>query len=174
VGLSAVQGARIAGAGPIIAIDRVEEKLELAEGLGATQTIDAGTDDVAARVLELTGGLGVRHAIEAVGTSATAELAFSILRRGGAATIVGLIPLGHDVSIPGDQLLYEKTLQGSFMGSNRFRIDVPRYVDMYRDGRLNLDDMVTARLSLSEINDGFAMMERGKSARTVVVFDHSG
>lgn len=173
VGLSAVQGARIAGAGPIIAVDTVAEKLELAMRVGATHTV-SGSEDVGVRVREVTDGLGVDHAIEAVGTTATAELAFELLKPGGTATVVGLIPLGEKVRIPGDALLYEKALQGSSMGSNRFRIDVPRYVKMYQDGRLNLDDMITARLDLTEINDGFAMMDGGRAARTIIAFDGVG
>lgn len=170
VGLGAVQGARIAGAATIIAVDRVGEKLELARRLGATHGIVAMGDDIREQVWEITGGRGVAHAIEAIGTTATAELAFAMLRPGGTATVVGLIPLGEKVSVSGVALLDEKRLQGSNMGSNRFRIDVPRYIDMYLDGRLNLDDMVSEHIALSEINEGFAAMRTGRGARRVVVF----
>lgn len=169
VGLSAVQGARIAGSSTIIAIDRVAEKLALAARLGATHTVDASTEDPVETVVEITAGEGVDHAFEAIGSTRTAELAFAVLRRGGTATIIGLIPVGETISIPGYELLDEKRLQGSNMGSNRFRVDIPRYVGMYLDGRLNLDDMVTERLDLEEINEGFDQMRTGKVARNVIV-----
>ncbi len=170
VGLSAVQGARIAGAAPIIAVDVVTEKLALAESLGATHVVNAADEDPVARVREFTGGLGAHHAIEAIGTTSTAEQAFAMIRRGGTATIVGLIP-GQNLTIPTDALFQERRIQGSVMGSNRFRVDTPRYVEMFLDGRLNLDDMVTRHLSLEEINDGFADMRSGRSVRSLIVFD---
>lgn len=170
VGLGAIQGARIAGADTIIAIDRIDEKLQLAKTLGATHLINTTMDDAVARVHAITESFGVHHAFEAVGSTSTAELAFALLRRGGTATIIGLIPAGQ-VRVPSDELFWEKKLQGSVMGSNRFRIDTPRYVDMYLDGRLNLDEMVSDRLGLSEINEGFARMQTGQVAREIVVFD---
>lgn len=170
VGLSSVQGARIAGAWPVIAIDTVADKLALASALGATHTVDAAEVNAVEAVLEITGGMGVHHAIEAIGSKATAEQAFAMLRRGGTATILGLIP-GQHLSIPTDDLFYERRIQGSVMGSNDFRRDTPRYVGMYLDGRLNLDDMVTRRLSLGEINEGFEDMRAGRAVRGLVVFD---
>ncbi|HUF15190.1 MAG TPA: Zn-dependent alcohol dehydrogenase [Acidimicrobiia bacterium] len=171
VGLSAVQGARIAGAGRIIAIDRIAEKLQLAAQMGATHVVDSSREDAVATVKELTDGLGVEKSFEAIGAKTTAEMAFAMLRPGGTATVIGLIPIGQTVEIPGVELLDEKRIQGSNMGSNRFRIDVPRYVEMYLDGRLNLDDMVTDRIALEEINEGFARMRTGRTARIVVDFE---
>ena len=171
IGLGAVQGGRIAGANQVIAIDRIEEKLELARRLGATHTVNAADGDVVAAVRDLTGGAGVHHAFEAIGLTDTAEQAFAMLRRGGTATILGMIPLGRNVSVHGYDLLLEKKLQGSDMGSNRFRVDIPRYVDMYMDGRLLLDEMVTHRLPLDDINEGFAQMLTGKIARNIIVMD---
>lgn len=171
VGLSAVQGARIAGAGAVIAVDVVEEKLAMARSLGATHLVNPAAGDVVDGVIDLTGGLGVDHAIEAVGSASTVEAAFAMLRRGGTATVVGLIPPGNRISLPADGFYWEKKLQGSVMGSNRFRIDTPRYVGMYLDGRLNLDDMVTERLQLDRINEGFAAMRTGRVARSLIVFD---
>jgi S-(hydroxymethyl)glutathione dehydrogenase/alcohol dehydrogenase len=171
VGLSAVQGARIAGAGRIIAIDRIAEKLQLAAQMGATHVVDSSREDAVATVKELTDGLGVEKSFEAIGAKTTAEMAFAMLRPGGTATVIGLIPIGQTVEIPGVELLDEKRIQGSNMGSNRFRIDVPRYVQMYLDGKLNLDDMVTDRIALEEINEGFARMRTGRTARIVVDFD---
>jgi S-(hydroxymethyl)glutathione dehydrogenase/alcohol dehydrogenase len=172
VGLAAVQGARIAGANRIIAVDRVVEKLELAEKMGATHTVNGSeVEDPVREVRAITGKAGVNHALEAIGTARTAEIAFGMLRWGGTATIVGLIPTGQMVSIPGDVLFWEKKLQRSVMGSNRFKTDTPRYVQMYLDGRLNLDDMVSGRIPLEDVNEGFARMETGQDARNVIVFD---
>lgn len=168
VGLSAVQGARITGAAQIIAIDPMPAKLELALALGATDVVES--PDPVAAVKELTGGLGVDHAIECVGTVPTVELAFAMTAPGSTATVVGLIPAGSEVTIPTDLLFYERRLQGSFMGSNDFRRDTPRYVEMYLDGRLDLDAIVTRRMSLEEINDGFDMMKAGESVRSLIVF----
>ncbi len=170
VGLSAVQGARIAGAAPIIAIDTVREKLDIALGFGATHVVDASAEDPVPRVRQMTDGLGVHHAIEAIGRPRTSEQAFGMLRRGGTATIVGLIP-NETLAIPTDRLFYERKIQGSVMGSNDFRRDTPRYVEMFLDGRLNLDDMVTRRLDLESINEGFSDIRAGTAVRGVIIFD---
>jgi S-(hydroxymethyl)glutathione dehydrogenase / alcohol dehydrogenase len=170
IGLSAVQGARIAGANRIIAIDMSESKLELAQQLGATHVVNASSDDPVAAVKDLTGG-GVHHSFEAVGLKQTAEQAYEMLRHGGQATVIGMIPVGTKIEIHGPELLYEKTLTGSNMGSNQFRTDMPRFVDMYLDGRLHLDEMVSKTITLDEINDGFADMKTGNVARSVIVFD---
>ncbi len=116
-------------------------------------------------------GLGVHHVIEAVGRVDTIQDGFRMTRRGGTATVVGLVPAGSVVSIPTDDLFYERRLQGSVMGSNDFRIDVPRYLRMYREGVLNLEDMVTRRIALDEINEGFELMREGASVRVVIDFD---
>jgi len=171
VGLAAVQGARIAGASKVIAVDVVDEKLDLAKTLGATHTVNANDNDPVSRALTMTEGLGVHHAFEALGSKGTIETAFKMLRWGGAATVIGLVPKNTILDIPGDQLFYEKKLQGCNMGSSDFRRDIPKYIDWYLDGRLNLDEMVTARLSLEEINQGFDQMRLGLSARSLVVFD---
>lgn len=171
VGLAAVQAARIAEAGRIIAVDRIAEKLELAERLGATHGVNADTQDPIAEIQDVTDGHGVDHAFEAIGSTATVEMAFHMLRRGATATVIGLVPEGETLRIPASELLWEKRIQGSLMGSNQIRVDLPRYVDMYLDGRLNLDDMVTERLGLEEINQGFASMKTGRVARNLVVFD---
>ena len=171
VGLSAVQGARIAGAAQVVAIDPVPEKLALAKTLGATDVIDASSEDLVEQVIEISDGLGVDHVIEAVGRVESVEKGFAMTRRGGTITVVGLIPGGSEVSIPTDDLFYERRLQGSTMGSNDFKIDVPRYIEMHLDGRLNLDDLVTERISLDQINEGFESMATGKNPRTVIEFD---
>ncbi len=169
VGLNCIQGAAIAGAGKIIAVDRLASKLELARTFGATHLVDASAGDAVERVLEITGG-GVHHSFEAIGLKQTAEQAFAMLGRGGTATVIGMIPVGEVVEIPGSALLHEKKLQGSSMGSNRFRVDMPRLVDLYLDGRLKLDELVSQRIGLEEVNEGFEVMRTGEIARSVITF----
>jgi S-(hydroxymethyl)glutathione dehydrogenase/alcohol dehydrogenase len=169
IGLNVVQGARIAGAARIIAVDMNPAKLELAQEFGATDVIDAsGTDPVKA-VLELSRG-GVHHAFEAIGNKNAAEQAFYMLRQGGTATVIGMIPVGQKIELSGAHFLHERRIQGSNMGSNRFPIDMPRYVDLYMQGRLKLDELVSARIRLDDINDGFAAMKQGTVARSVILF----
>jgi S-(hydroxymethyl)glutathione dehydrogenase/alcohol dehydrogenase len=171
IGLSAVQAARIAGAGMVIVVDVSESKLALARRLGGTHTVDASaTDDVAGAVRDLSGG-GVDYSFEAIGRKATAEQAFEMLDVGGTATIIGMVPGDQRLEIRGMDLLSEKRLQGSMMGSNQFRTDMPRMVAMYLDGRLDLDSMVSATMTLEEVNEGYAMMKRGEIARSVIAFD---
>ncbi len=169
VGLNAVQGAAIAGAGRVIAIDTLPWKLELAREFGATDVVDVAAGDPAEQVRELTGG-GVEYAFEAIGLKIAAEQAFAMLRKGGTATIIGMIPEGQKIELPGSEFLDEKKIQGSNMGSNRFRVDMPRYVDLYMNGRLKLDELVSARISLDAINAGFDAMRRGEVARSVIEF----
>lgn len=170
IGLSAIQGARIAGANRIIAVDRFPSKLELAQTVGATHTVDASTDDPVAFVMYLTDELGADYAFEAVGTKATAEQCFRMLGKGGKAVVIGLIPEGTKVEIDGAALIDEKTLTGSNMGSNQFRTDMPRFIQMYLDGRLLLDEMVSQTISLDDINRGFDDMKSGGVARSVISF----
>jgi S-(hydroxymethyl)glutathione dehydrogenase/alcohol dehydrogenase len=121
-------------------------------------------------VLEMTKG-GVDHSFEAVGLSKTAEQAFGMVKRGGDANIIGMIPIGQTITVPGYMFLGEKKLQGSLMGSNHFPVDMPRLVDMYLAGKLKLDEMVSRRIKLEEVNDAFAEMKTGQIARSVIVFD---
>ncbi len=169
IGLSAIQGARIAGANKIVAVDMIESKLELAQAMGATHIVNASDTDVVAAVKDLTNG-GVHHSFEAVGAKVTAEQAFKMLRRGGQATVIGMIPVGTTVEVHGPELLDEKTLTGSNMGSNQFRTDMPRFVEMYMDGRLRLDEMISKTITLEEINAGFEDMKSGHVARSVIAF----
>jgi S-(hydroxymethyl)glutathione dehydrogenase/alcohol dehydrogenase len=171
VGLNCIQGAAIAGAGKVIAVDRVPFKLDLARQFGATDTVDASQGDPVGQVRALTGGVGVHYAFEAIGMKQTAEQAFGMLRAGGTCTVIGMIPFGESVEIPGYELLSEKKLIGSNMGSNRARVDMPRYIELYLDGRLKLDELVSRRITLDEVNDGFDAMKAGEVARSVIVFD---
>ncbi len=170
IGLAAIQGARIAGANKIIAIDMLDSKLELAQQMGATHIVNAGKEDAVAKVKEITEG-GVHYSFEAVGMKETAEQSFQMLRPGGQATVIGMIPVGTKIELHGPELLSEKTLTGSNMGSNQFRTDMPRFVDMYLDGRLMLDEMVSAHIKLEDINAGFDEMKKGSVARSVIMFD---
>jgi S-(hydroxymethyl)glutathione dehydrogenase / alcohol dehydrogenase len=170
IGLNAIQAAALAGAARIIAIDRIPSKRDLALAFGATDVIDAANVDPVLAVIELTGG-GVDHAFEAIGLAATAQQAYNMLAKGGAATVIGMVPFGEQVAIDGFQLLLEKRLQGSNMGSNRFRVDMPQYVDWYLDGRLKLDELVSAVMPVEKINDGFAALKAGEVARQLVTFD---
>ncbi|HTO56064.1 MAG TPA: Zn-dependent alcohol dehydrogenase [Myxococcota bacterium] len=168
VGLSAVQGAAIAGAGRIIAVDMLDSKLELARKMGATDAVNPKKGDPIQQVKELTSG-GVDYSFEAIGLKIAAEQAFGMLKNGGTATVIGMIPLGQKVELPGVDFLFEKKIQGSSMGSNRFRTDMPKYVDMYLHGKLNLDDMVSKRIKLADVNDAFASLEKGEVARQVIM-----
>ena len=170
VGLSAVNGAAIAGAGRIIAIDRVPAKLDLAMEVGATDTVNAAEDDPVGAVRELTGG-GVHYAFEAIGLPSTAQQAFKMVRRGGTATIVGMIPFNAMIEIHGPEFLGEKKLQGCNMGSNRFRVDMPRFVDFYLQGKLHLDKMISGRIRLEDVNDAMEQLKTGELARNVILFD---
>ena len=170
VGLSCVNGAAIAGASRIIAVDTAPGKLDLARKFGATDTVDAKAEDPVGAVRELSGG-GVHYSFEAIGLKSTTEQAWKMIRNGGTATVIGMIPVGTMVEIHGPELLREKTLQGSNMGSNRFRVDMPRYVDFYLAGKLHLDDMISSRIKLEDVNDALAQLETGEVARNVIIFD---
>ena len=170
VGLAAINGAAIAGAARIIAIDMSAGKDNLARQFGATDFIDASKTDAVKEVLEMTKG-GVDHSFEAVGLSKTAEQAFGMLKRDGDANIIGMIPIGQSVTVPGYAFLGEKKLQGSLMGSNHFPVDMPRLVDMYLAGKLKLDDMISRRIKLEQVNEAFEEMKGGQIARSVIVFD---
>ncbi|WP_298192354.1 Zn-dependent alcohol dehydrogenase [Novosphingobium sp.] len=170
VGLATINAAKIAGAGRIIAADPMPEKRELAIKLGATDVVDALDPDAAKQIQEMTKG-GVHHAIEAVGRPASGDLAVASLRRGGTATILGMMPLNHKVGLSAIDLLSGKKLQGAIMGGNHFPVDLPRLVDFYMRGLLDLDSIIAERIPLEGINEGFEKMKAGHSARSVIVFD---
>ena len=170
VGLSCINGAALAGASRVIAVDMVASKLELARKFGATDVVDASSGDADEQVREITSG-GVHYSFEAIGLKVTAEQAFRMLRRGGTATVIGMIPPGDMVQLHGPDFLQEKTIQGSMMGSNRFRVDMPRFVDFYLQGKLHLDDMVSSRIKLENVTDALLALDSGEVARSVIVFD---
>ena len=169
VGLSAVNGAALAGAERIIAIDTVASKLELAKTLGATDTLNASNIDPVKAIRDMTGG-GVHYSFEALGTKATAEQAFGMLRPGGTATIIGMVPLGVKIELHGFDFLRDRKLQGTSMGGNRFRVDMPRLLSLWRQGRLKLDHLISGRIKLGEINEGFAALKSGAPVRQLIDF----
>jgi len=171
IGLNAIQAASLLGASRVIAVDRLASKLDLAKAFGATDVVDASSvDDPVLAVQELTGG-GVDHAIEAIGLKVTAEQAFAMVGKGGTATLIGMVPFGQKLEIDPTALLGGKRLQGSNMGSNRFRVDMPQYVDWYLAGRLKLDELVSGTMPLEQINQGFAALATGEVARQLITFD---
>jgi S-(hydroxymethyl)glutathione dehydrogenase / alcohol dehydrogenase len=170
VGLAAINGAAIAGAGRIIAIDTAPSKDKLSRTFGATDFINAADTDPVKMVMGITKG-GVHHSFEAIGLAKTVEQAFDMLRRGGTANVIGMMPVGKKISLMGAAFLGEKRIQGSNMGSNRFPVDMPRLVDFYMSGKLKLDDLISRRLKLDEINSAFDELKRGEMARSVIVFD---
>jgi S-(hydroxymethyl)glutathione dehydrogenase / alcohol dehydrogenase len=169
VGLSAVNGAALAGAERIIAIDTVASKLEIARELGATDTLNASNADPVKEVRDMTGG-GVHYSFEALGTKTTAEQAFGMLRPGGTATIIGMVPLGVKIELHGYDFLRDRKLQGTSMGGNRFRVDMPRLLSLWRQGRLKLDHLISGRIKLGEINEGFAALKSGAPVRQLIDF----
>jgi len=171
VGLSIVQGARIGGARQIIAIDQFGTKRQMAMRVGATHFVNSSETDAVKAVRELTGGLGVDHAFEAVGNAKLVRQASESLAIRGTATIVGVLPPDAMIEFPWMAIRPECKVQTSRMGSNRFRTDIPLYLDFFRQGRLDLDAMVTKRGRLGDINEAFRAMKAGEVARTVLTFD---
>jgi S-(hydroxymethyl)glutathione dehydrogenase/alcohol dehydrogenase len=170
VGLAAINGAAIAGASRIIAVDMSPAKDNLSRVFGATDFVCAADGDAVKTILDMTGG-GVDQSFEAVGLKVTTEQAFGMLKRGGTANVIGMIPVGQTIEIPGWALLGEKKLQGSLMGSNHFPVDMPKLVDMYLAGKLKLDEMISRRIKLEDVNEAFVEMKTGEIARSVIVFD---
>ena len=170
VGLSVINGAAIAGASRIIAIDRVASKRALAMEMGATHFIDASTIDAVEAVREMTRG-GVQYSFEAIGLKTTVEQAFEMVKHGGVATMVGVPAIGTRLEVDSFSLLAERRLQGSMLGSNHFPIDIPRYIDLYLQGRLKLDALISRRIRLDQINEAFAELKSGQPARSVIMFD---
>jgi S-(hydroxymethyl)glutathione dehydrogenase/alcohol dehydrogenase len=173
VGLAAINGAAIAGAGRIIAIDVTDAKSNMVKQFGATDFINAKETDAVKQVLEMTKG-GVHHSFDCIGLKVASEQAFKMIRRGGTANVVGMVPIGQNIELPGFAFLGEKRIQGSAMGSNRFPVDMPRFVDMYMAGKLKLDEMISRRIKLEQVNDAFEEMKTGAIARSVIVFDGVG
>jgi len=170
VGLNVVQAARLARAGRIVAVDTQPEKLEAARRLGATDVIEAGPDvDTVAAVRDLSGG-GVDYAFEAIGREQTVREAWDAARAGGTTVVLGLMPKGALLTIDPWHFIYEKTLKGCFLGSARIGTDIPRIVDRYHAGELDLDELVSRRIRLAELPDAFDRLRAGDVVRQLVVF----
>jgi S-(hydroxymethyl)glutathione dehydrogenase/alcohol dehydrogenase len=143
----------------------------MATGIGATHTVNSTQDDAVKAVRALTRGLGVDHAFEAVGIAKLCRQAIESLAVRGTATIVGVLPPDAIIEFPWMAIRPECKVQTSRMGSNQFRTDIPNYLEFYRQGRLDLDSMISRRGRLDDINDAFRAMKAGEVARTVLMFD---
>ena len=171
VGLSVVQGARIAGADPIVAVDLLDSKLEAAKRLGATHAINAKPGDAPGRIRELTGSQGADYAFEAIGNPDVVSQAYDSVRRGGKVVVIGVANMMAQISVPHLTLvLQEKAVLGSCYGSARPHLDMPRLLRLYKAGRLRLDEMVTRTYKLAEVNQAFDNLRNGVNLRGVVVF----
>jgi S-(hydroxymethyl)glutathione dehydrogenase/alcohol dehydrogenase len=170
VGLNVIQGAVLAGASRVIAVDLLESKLAAARQFGATDVVDGSKDNAVAQVTAITNG-GVDFAFEAIGLAKTAEQAFGMIKRGGRAVVVGMIPVTQMVSIPGAAFLGEKGIIGSFYGSTRQTYDMPWLMELYRQKRLKIDELITKRWDLSRINEAYASLKAGEVNRSVICFD---
>jgi S-(hydroxymethyl)glutathione dehydrogenase / alcohol dehydrogenase len=170
VGISVIQGARIAGARQIIAVDLLDQKLKNAQKFGATDILNAGVGDTVKTLKKMTGG-GADFAFEAVGVPKLLEQAFYCLAPRGTAVLVGAIAQGEMLSLNPGHFFQEKRIIGCMMGSNRFTVDAPQYLELYRQGRLDLDGMVTRHQRLENIDEAFRAMTAGEVTRTVLTFD---
>jgi S-(hydroxymethyl)glutathione dehydrogenase / alcohol dehydrogenase len=171
VGLNAVQGAVLAGAYPIIALDVLDTKLTAARTFGATHTVNAGWADVRAVVKDLTDGRRADYVFVTVGSPAAVAQGLTLVRREGTVAIVGIPQRGANVPLGiAELVLTGKRVIGCLMGATRLQVDVPRLVALYQQGRLKLDELITARYQLEQINEAIAVMERGEALRNVIVF----
>ena len=170
VGLNSVQAARLAGAYPIIAVDLLDNKLETAHQFGATHSVNPRTQDPIAFVKALTGGRGADYVFVTVGNAKASEQAFAMLRMRGVQVIVGIPEAGATASFPVGAFVQERTVTGSMMGSTRLSVDVPRLFDLYRNKQLLLNELITRRLPLEQINDAIAHTQSGAAIRNVIMF----
>ncbi|HET7877100.1 MAG TPA: Zn-dependent alcohol dehydrogenase [Methylomirabilota bacterium] len=171
VGLNVVQGAAIAGAEPIIAVDVLPQKLEWARRFGATHGVDASSGNPVAQVRALTGGRGVDYAFEVVGQPAIMRQAYDSLAKRGVAVVLGVAPMTAEVAVPVLPLVFEeRTLTGSIYGASRPRIEIPRLISLYRVGKLKLDELLTRTFPFEQVNEAYGALERGELARGVVTF----
>jgi S-(hydroxymethyl)glutathione dehydrogenase/alcohol dehydrogenase len=173
IGLNVIQGARIAGAALIIAIDVGAQKLEMARRFGATDLVDASAEDAVGAVQSITKG-GVEFSFEAIGQKGTMEQAFRMLRDGGLATLLGLTSPDVTIELPAALFVRERRIQGCLMGTNRFQLDIPFYLDLYRQGRLELDALVSSRRAIEDVNNGFDDLRTQNGARTIIEWGDLG
>ncbi len=167
VGIAAIQGARIAGAAEILAIDTIERKLAMAKKFGATHTCLA--KDVEAAKQQITAGEGFDYTLECVGHPVTIRQCYDLARRGGVAVVVGVGGLAQQVTFSAFELFYaEKTLKGSMYGSANVRVDFPRLLRLWKAGKLDLEGMITRRMPLEDVNEAFRAMQAGEVIRSVL------
>jgi S-(hydroxymethyl)glutathione dehydrogenase/alcohol dehydrogenase len=171
VGLNVIQGGTLVNASQIIGVDLLDNKLEYARKVGATHVVNSSQEDPVKAIKELTGGRGVDYAFDAIGLPKVSRQAYDATRRGGTTVIVGMAPTGAEIPIPGTIPGDAKTVKGCFYGSTRPAIDFPKLVDLYLQGRLKLDQIVSRTYRFDEINDAFDALARGDNARGVVVFE---
>lgn len=169
VGIAAIQGARIAGAAEIVAVDMVDAKLEMAKKFGATHAVKP--EDLEGAKLEVTRGEGFDYALECIGNPATIRGSFDAVRRGGTAVIVGVGKLTEMVQFSAFELFFnEKNLKGSMYGSANVRTDFDRLLRLWRQGKLDLEGMISRRIRVEEVNDAFRAMQAGEVIRSVIEF----
>jgi S-(hydroxymethyl)glutathione dehydrogenase / alcohol dehydrogenase len=169
VGQAVIQGARIAGASRILAIDPVEMKRKTAEQVGATDLVDTNAGDPVEQVKALTGGRGVDYAFEVIGLPETTLQAYNMIRKGGTAVMVGMTRAEAELTISTFDLFFnEKTLKGCKYGSGQVRRDFQRFADLIETGRLDTSSMVTRTIGLDDVNEGFRAMEAGEVIRSVI------
>jgi len=169
VGLSAVMAAKLAGAGMIIAVDTLDTKLEMAKELGAHYIINASRENPQQKAVELT-GTGVHYAVPCVGNADAIMQAYGSLRMRGKCVVVGLPPIGVNLNLAPYELLLGKTITGTTQGDIRAFVDIPRYVDLFMDGRLPIDKLITKSCNLEEINEAYEALVRGEVVRTIIRF----
>ena len=172
IGLSIVQGARLAGAAAVLVSDPVAGRREVAGWLGATHLVDPGADDVVARCREITNGIGVDYAFDAAGAAALVHAGIQATRKGGTTVMVGAVPISQPVAIPIAALfgVQEKKLIGCLLGSCNSQRDVPRMISLWRAGKLDLEAMITARYPLARINDALDELRAKRGVRHVIEF----
>ncbi len=171
VGLNSIQGAVLAGAYPIIAVDLLDTKLTAAQTFGATHTVNAGQETAVKIVRQLTSGRGADYVFVTVGSEAAMTQSLKMIRRRGTVVLVGLPGRETTVPLAVFKLVTEESrIMGSAMGSTRLSVDVPRLVNLYLQGRLKLDELITARYPLDQINEAINAMEKGEALRNVIVF----
>jgi S-(hydroxymethyl)glutathione dehydrogenase/alcohol dehydrogenase len=169
VGLNIIQGANLAGASPIIAIDTLERKLDMAREFGATHFIDASKEHAALKVHEITGG-GADFAFESVGSVEVLGQAFDSIDRGGTAILVGVPPLGAKYEVATIHLFNDKALRGCAYGSANIRRDFPMIVNLYMAKKIKLDELITRVYPLEKVNEAFEAMKKGEVARSIIKF----
>jgi S-(hydroxymethyl)glutathione dehydrogenase/alcohol dehydrogenase len=169
VGLNVIQGAKMVGATKIIAVDRLDSKLEMAKQFGATHTVNATNEDPVKKIKELT-GLGVDYAFEVIGLPEVVVQAFDSTEATGTTVMVGMPPLRAPLTIDTLGLFLGKTLKGAYFGSAHFRTEMPALIDLYMEGRLMLDELISRTYPLEEINDAFEALKRGEVARSIIKF----